>query len=165
MEHDQTRQKELLPPTQAIVVRGLPGTGKTTLTNRIAELLRFDGHKVMHINADAVRASLNSDLGFDEASRVENARRLGCVALLARMNGLIPVVDFVMPTLETNTAFKTGFQSNRFTLWRVKRGPDFKCRFSDTDQMFQNSLFGIDLHYTLPDVDRIAREVIEASRS
>lgn len=83
-----------------IQIIGLPGSGKTTLAKSLKE--RIDA---IHLNADEVRATINSDLGFSMSDRVEHARRLGQIArLLSRQDKTI-IVDFVCPTLDTRLAF------------------------------------------------------------
>ncbi len=72
-----------------VVVFGLPGVGKTTLSKEIAR--RTNG---IHINADDVRKDLSSDLGFSVEDRVEQARRLGAMARLLSNQGHLAIVDF-----------------------------------------------------------------------
>ena len=55
-----------------ILIMGLPGAGKTTLSKFLAPRLN-----AVHFNADEVRANLNKDLGFAEADRIERTRRMG----------------------------------------------------------------------------------------
>lgn len=121
----------------AIVIRGLPGIGKTTLANAvIAELQSLDIPS-FQVNADVVRSSVNKDLGFSPKERVENARRIGSVAFLAASNNLLPVVDFVMPTKLTFDAFTESLGSSHLHLWSLIPSADFKSRFPDTVKMFE----------------------------
>jgi len=55
-----------------ILVMGLPGAGKTTLSKALSPRLN-----AVHFNADAIRANINRDLGFSESDRIEQARRMG----------------------------------------------------------------------------------------
>ena len=55
-----------------ILIMGLPGAGKTTLAKALAPRLN-----AAHFNADEVRTNINKDLGFSEADRIEQARRMG----------------------------------------------------------------------------------------
>jgi len=125
----------------AIVIRGLPGVGKTTLANEIVRQLRRGSCSIVypafHINADVVRARLNSDLGFSPAARVENARRIGAVAAMARINVCAPVIDFVMPTGETLDAFTDGFGGKEFSVFTLNGPADFETRFADTGKLFE----------------------------
>lgn len=122
----------------AIVIRGLPGVGKTTLANLIADVIRRSVTSLpFHINADVVRQSLNSDLNFGTGHRIENARRIGALAYIAQQNGYHPIVDFVMPTLETYEAFKQGLKSDAFRVYSLNGDPDFVSRYSDTQKLFE----------------------------
>jgi adenylylsulfate kinase len=83
-----------------IQIIGLPGSGKTTLA-----LALKDKINAIHLNADKVRETLNSDLKFNLEDRIENARRLGHVARLISDQNQNVIVDFVCPTSETRKAF------------------------------------------------------------
>jgi adenylylsulfate kinase len=83
-----------------IQIIGLPGSGKTTLATALADRIN-----AVHLNADYVRATINSDLGFAPEDRVEHARRLGEMAKMLSSQGLDVVVDFICPTAATRAAF------------------------------------------------------------
>lgn len=83
-----------------IQIIGLPGSGKTTFANVLVDRIN-----AVHLNADYVRATINSDLGFKPKDRIEHSRRLGQIAKMLSSQGLNVVVDFVCPTSETRTAF------------------------------------------------------------
>jgi len=83
-----------------IQIIGLPGSGKTTLATTLADRIN-----AVHLNADYVRATINSDLGFTPEDRVEHARRLGEMAKMLSSQGLDVVVDFICPTAATRAAF------------------------------------------------------------
>jgi adenylylsulfate kinase len=159
----QALQTPQHPKGRAIVLRGLPGSGKTTLANQIVATLRHTGVPAFHVNADTVRASLNSDLGFDPASRIENARRIGSVLYLASLNGLLPVVDFVMPSIEARSAFNVGASGTVYDLYTVTREHGFQCRFSDTQSIFDATPLGVTLHYPLKDIHDVVEQIIARS--
>ena len=108
-----------------IQIIGLPGSGKTTLALSLKERIN-----AIHINADEVRTDLSSDLGFSEADRLEQARRLGAVARLLSSQGHAVVVDFVCPTEATRATFG----SANIVVWMdtISEG-----RFSDTNSMWE----------------------------
>jgi hypothetical protein len=83
-----------------IQVIGLPGSGKTTFAKELADRIN-----AVHLNADAVRAELNKDLGFSPEDRLEQARRMGALSRLLSEQGYHVVVDFVNPTKETRSSF------------------------------------------------------------
>ena len=76
---------------------GLSGAGKSTIANLVEKkLVRMNRHTFM-LDGDNVRHGLNRDLGFTEADRVENIRRVGEVAKLMADAGLIVVTAFISP--------------------------------------------------------------------
>ncbi len=109
-----------------IQIIGLPGSGKTELAKALKERIN-----AIHLNADEVRATVNSDLGFAVEDRIEHARRLGETARLISKQGVAPViVDFVCPTELTRAAF--GKPDIFIYMDTIKQG-----RFEDTNKMFE----------------------------
>jgi bifunctional enzyme CysN/CysC len=80
-----------------IWLTGLSGAGKSTIANLIEQRLHAAGHHTMMLDGDNVRHGLNRDLGFTEADRVENIRRVGEVAKLMAEAGLIILCSFISP--------------------------------------------------------------------
>lgn len=76
---------------------GLSGSGKSTIANRLEQLLHAEGFHTMLLDGDNVRHGLNRDLGFTDADRVENIRRIAEVAKLMTEAGLIVIVSFISP--------------------------------------------------------------------
>ncbi len=76
---------------------GLSGSGKSTVANALEARLNGMGHHTMLLDGDNVRHGLNHDLGFTEADRVENIRRIGEVAKLMVDAGLIVITAFISP--------------------------------------------------------------------
>ena len=76
---------------------GLSGAGKSTIANLVEKRLHALGHHTMILDGDNVRHGLNRDLGFTEADRVENIRRVAEVARLFVDAGLIVLVSFISP--------------------------------------------------------------------
>jgi bifunctional enzyme CysN/CysC len=76
---------------------GLSGAGKSTIANLIEQRLHAAGHHTMLLDGDNVRHGLNRDLGFTEADRVENIRRVGEVAKLMTEAGIIVLCSFISP--------------------------------------------------------------------
>ena len=76
---------------------GLSGSGKSTIANLVEKkLFRMNRHTFL-LDGDNVRHGLNKDLGFTEADRIENIRRVGEVAKLMADAGLIVVTAFISP--------------------------------------------------------------------
>jgi bifunctional enzyme CysN/CysC len=76
---------------------GLSGAGKSTIANQVEKRLAAMGHHTMILDGDNVRHGLNRDLGFSEADRVENIRRIAEVSQLFVEAGLIVIVSFISP--------------------------------------------------------------------
>ena len=76
---------------------GLSGAGKSTIANRVEMRLNAQGAHTILLDGDNLRHGLNRDLGFTEADRVENVRRVGEVAKLMVEAGLIVLCSFISP--------------------------------------------------------------------
>ncbi|WP_070094449.1 sulfate adenylyltransferase subunit CysN [Pseudomonas monteilii] len=76
---------------------GLSGAGKSTIANLVERKLHALGKHTYLLDGDNVRHGLNRDLGFTEADRVENIRRVAEVAKLMLDAGLITLVSFISP--------------------------------------------------------------------
>ncbi|TCT18199.1 sulfate adenylyltransferase subunit CysN [Thiobaca trueperi] len=76
---------------------GLSGSGKSTIANLVEKKLHALGRHTFLLDGDNVRHGLNRDLGFTEADRVENIRRVGEVARLMTDAGLIVLTAFISP--------------------------------------------------------------------
>ena len=76
---------------------GLSGSGKSTIANEVEKRLHMMNRHTMLLDGDNVRHGLNKDLGFTEADRVENIRRIGEVAKLMTDAGLIVLTAFISP--------------------------------------------------------------------
>ncbi|MBM56698.1 sulfate adenylyltransferase subunit CysN [Hyphomonas sp.] len=76
---------------------GLSGSGKSTIANALQKRLFALGKHTFSLDGDNVRHGLNRDLGFTDADRVENIRRVANVAKLMSDAGLITLVSFISP--------------------------------------------------------------------
>jgi bifunctional enzyme CysN/CysC len=76
---------------------GLSGSGKSTLANLLEQRMHLDGRHTYVLDGDNLRHGLNRDLGFTEADRVENIRRVAQVARLMVDAGLIVLVSLISP--------------------------------------------------------------------
>jgi bifunctional enzyme CysN/CysC len=76
---------------------GLSGAGKSTIANLVEKQLHAAGHMTYLLDGDNVRHGLNRDLGFSDADRVENIRRVGEVSKLMVDAGLLVLVSFISP--------------------------------------------------------------------
>ncbi|MGM1054041.1 MAG: sulfate adenylyltransferase subunit CysN [Pseudomonadota bacterium] len=101
MQHvDIDKQARALTKNQKPAVlwlTGLSGAGKSTIANRVEKKLHAAGQHTYLLDGDNVRHGLNRDLGFTDADRVENIRRVGEVARLMVDAGLIVLTAFISP--------------------------------------------------------------------
>jgi len=91
----RSKQKNQTPFT--LWFTGLSGSGKSTLVNEVEKRLVSLGKHTMSLDGDNVRQGLNKNLGFKEADRIENIRRIGEVAKLLNDAGLIVLTSFISP--------------------------------------------------------------------
>jgi bifunctional enzyme CysN/CysC len=91
--------RELLNAHKGKVIwfTGLSGSGKSTIANALEKMLHAQGKRTYILDGDNVRQGLNKDLGFTDADRVENIRRVAEVAKLMMDAGLIVMTAFISP--------------------------------------------------------------------
>jgi adenylylsulfate kinase len=82
-----------------IWMTGLSGSGKSTIAAELERLLHAHGIHSMVLDGDNVRMGINNNLGFSEADRTENIRRIAEVAKLFVGNGTVTICCFVSPTI------------------------------------------------------------------
>ena len=100
---------------------GLSGAGKSTIANLVEKKLAARGRHTFLLDGDNVRHGLNRDLGFTEADRIENIRRVGEVARLMADAGLIVLTAFISP-----------FRAERHMVRRMVPEGEFLEIFVDT---------------------------------
>ena len=79
---------------------GLSGSGKSTIADAVERSLVAQGHYVKLLDGDNVRTGLNKDLGFTDADRAENIRRIAEVARLFLDAGFVVITSFISPLKE-----------------------------------------------------------------
>lgn len=91
------REEQLGQTAKTICFTGLSGSGKSTLANELEKRLAAMGKHTMLLDGDNVRMGLNRNLGFREADRIENIRRIAEVSKLMNDAGLIVLTSFISP--------------------------------------------------------------------
>lgn len=91
----RSRSKGQLPAV--VWFTGLSGAGKSTIANLVEKRLHEQGFHTYLLDGDNIRHGLNADLGFTDADRVENIRRVVEVARLLADAGLIVLASFIAP--------------------------------------------------------------------
>jgi bifunctional enzyme CysN/CysC len=93
---------------------GLSGAGKSTIANLVEKKLHSLGRHTFLLDGDNVRHGLNKDLGFTDADRVENIRRVGEVARLMADAGLIVLTAFISPFRSERQMVRALFRAGEF---------------------------------------------------
>lgn len=93
---------------------GLSGSGKSTIANLLERRLFADGRHTYLLDGDNIRHGLNRDLGFTDAERVENIRRVAEVAKLMVDAGLLVIVSFISPFRSERAMARALFEEGEF---------------------------------------------------
>ena len=93
---------------------GLSGSGKSTIANELEKKLYERGIRTYVLDGDNIRHGLNKDLGFTDADRVENIRRIGEVAKLMVDAGLVVITAFISPFAAERAMVKEMFSKEEF---------------------------------------------------
>ena len=129
-----------------ILIMGLPGSGKTTLANKLGSMIN-----AKRLNADEVRKEAN-DWDFSEEGRTRQASRMADFAKKLKDDGNYVVADFVCPTPEARSLFPADY-----IIWvdTIK-----ESRFDDTNKMFIKP-DKFDFHVTTQDAKHWAPRISE----
>ena len=92
------KEAKLRQRARVVWLYGLPGSGKSTLAVALERRLHAGGFTTQLLDGDNVRAGLNRDLGFSDADRTENIRRVAEVSKMLVQAGIIVVSAFITPT-------------------------------------------------------------------
>ncbi|WP_339115219.1 sulfate adenylyltransferase subunit CysN [Thioclava sp. GXIMD2076] len=136
---------------------GLSGSGKSTIANIVEKkLARMNRHTFL-LDGDNVRHGLNKDLGFTEADRIENIRRVGEVAKLMTDAGLIVITAFISPFRSERDMVRGMMQPGEFvevfvdTPLEVAEERDVKGLYKKARSGQLKNFTGIDSPYEAPD--------------
>jgi bifunctional enzyme CysN/CysC len=136
---------------------GLSGAGKSTIANLVDKRLLALGHHAYLLDGDNVRHGLNKDLGFTDADRVENIRRVAEVARLMVDAGLIVLVSFISPFRAERRMARELFAEGEFlevfvdTPLSVAEGRDAKGLYAKARAGQIRNFTGIDSPYEVPE--------------
>ena len=140
---------------------GLSGSGKSTIANIVEKkLARMNRHTFL-LDGDNVRHGLNKDLGFTDADRVENIRRVGEVAKLMTDAGLIVIAAFISPFRSERDMVRSMMQPGEFvevfvdTPLAEAEKRDVKGLYAKARAGELKNFTGIDSPYESPDVPEI----------
>ena len=146
---------------------GLSGSGKTSTADALEIKLHALGYKTYTLDGDNVRHGLNNDLGFTDADRVENIRRVAEVAKLMVDAGLIIITAFISPFISERKYARQIFADNEFIEVFVD-APIEVCEARDPKGLYKKArsgqlknFTGIDSEYQKPQNPEI---VLESSK-
>jgi bifunctional enzyme CysN/CysC len=111
-KEQRAQQKNQLP--KIIWFTGLSGSGKSSIANILEKKLHTMGKHTIVLDGDNIRHGLNKDLGFTEADRVENIRRVGEVTKLMVDSGLICITAFISPFESERRMIRSLVQEGEF---------------------------------------------------
>ena len=135
---------------------GLSGSGKSTIANMVEKKLHRMNRHTFLLDGDNVRHGLNKDLGFTEADRIENIRRVGEVAKLMADAGLIVVTAFISPFRAERDMVRTMLPKGEFfevfidTPLAVAEERDVKGLYKKARSGELKNFTGIDSPYEAP---------------
>ncbi|AXF85083.1 Bifunctional enzyme CysN/CysC [Ephemeroptericola cinctiostellae] len=148
---------------------GLSGSGKSTLASLFEKRLHAEGKHTYVLDGDNVRHGLNRDLGFTEADRVENIRRVAEVAKLMTEAGLIVLVSFISPFRSERRMARDLFAKGEFIEVFVDTPID-TCEQRDVKGLYAKArrgelknFTGIDSPYEAPEAPEIHLKTVSTS--
>ncbi|WP_234854473.1 sulfate adenylyltransferase subunit CysN [Paracoccus everestensis] len=136
---------------------GLSGSGKSTIANIVERKLHAMGKHTFLLDGDNVRHGLNRDLGFTDADRVENVRRVGEVAKLMSDAGLIVLTAFISPFRSERRMVRDMMAAGEFievyvdTPLEVAEARDVKGLYKKARAGQLKNFTGIDSPYEAPE--------------
>ncbi|MEM9810447.1 MAG: sulfate adenylyltransferase subunit CysN [Pseudomonadota bacterium] len=135
---------------------GLSGSGKSTVANLVEKRLHDLGRLTYVLDGDNVRHGLNRDLGFTDADRVENIRRVGEASKLMVDAGLITLVSFISPFVSERQAVRERMDDGEFievyvsTPLEIAEQRDVKGLYAKARKGEIKNFTGIDSPYEPP---------------
>ncbi|MDI3489713.1 MAG: bifunctional enzyme CysN/CysC [Thauera sp.] len=148
---------------------GLSGAGKSSIANLVEKKLHALGHHTYLLDGDNVRHGLNKDLGFTDADRVENIRRVAEVAKLMVDAGLIVLTAFISPFRSERRMARTLVEEGEFveihvdTPLEVAESRDPKGLYKKARRGELKNFTGIDSPYEAPETPEIRLDTANRS--
>ncbi|MDO4322962.1 MAG: adenylyl-sulfate kinase [Lachnospiraceae bacterium] len=141
----RAQQKGQTPVT--IWMTGLSGSGKSTVANALEKRLAALGRHTMLLDGDNIRMGLNRNLGFKEADRIENIRRIAEVSKLMNDAGLITITSFISPYARDRRAAREIIGESSFLEVYIST-PLEECEKRDTKGLYRRARAGAIPNFT-----------------
>jgi bifunctional enzyme CysN/CysC len=168
LDVDKQSRAAIKQQTPRIVwLTGLSGSGKSTIANLLEKKLIARGRHSYLLDGDNVRHGLNKDLGFTDADRVENIRRVGETAKLMLDAGLIVITSFISPFRAERDMARSLFDEQEFvevfvdTPLEVCEQRDPKGLYKKARQGDIKNFTGIDSPYEPPGNPEMTLDTVE----
>ena len=148
---------------------GLSGSGKSTIANAVEQQLAQKGFHTFLLDGDNIRHGLNKDLGFTEADRIENIRRIGEVSKLMTTAGLIVITAFISPFQSERNMVRELVDAGEFieifvdTPLQIAEKRDVKGLYAKARAGELKNFTGIDSPYERPSKPEITIDTSELS--
>jgi bifunctional enzyme CysN/CysC len=163
------RAKQKLQKPVCLWFTGLSGSGKSTIANLLEKRMFVAGKHTYMLDGDNVRHGLNRDLGFSEADRIENIRRVTEVARLLVDAGLVVLVSFISPYRAERELARSRFEPGEFVEVFVDT-PIEECERRDPKGLYAKArrgelanFTGIDSDYEPPESPEIRLDTMSES--
>jgi adenylylsulfate kinase len=142
-----SRETLLKQKAKVFWLTGLSGSGKSTLAIGLQNELQAAGKLCYVLDGDNVRTGINNNLGFSEADRTENIRRIAEVAKLFADAGIITICSFVSPTVEIRELAKKIIGAEDFREIYVNASLE-SCELRDVKGLYKKARAGEIIDFT-----------------
>lgn len=167
---DKSRRSELKHQKPCVIwFTGLSGSGKSTIANLLEAKLHDEHRHTYVLDGDNVRHGLNRDIGFTEADRVENIRRVGEVSKLMVDAGLITIASFISPFASERRMVRDLLEDGEFIEVFVDT-PLEVCEDRDPKGLYKKArageianFTGVEQEYELPENAEVTLQTVDVT--
>lgn len=157
----ETKETLLKQKGKVVWLIGLSGSGKSTIAEHLEAKLYDEGFLTQVLDGDNIRSGLNNNLGFSDADRLENIRRIAEVAKLFANCGIVTLASFITPTEAIRQMAKDIIGEDKYievyvsTSLEVCEGRDVKGLYDKARQGIIKNFTGIDSVFETPNNSEI----------